>query len=219
MPTQRRPSSTRERFREQMRDDVKEIAIEQLVAGGPQAISLNAIAKELSVSGSALYRYYANRDDLLNALVIDAYTDLRDALAKGATSSESVEDPAERIRTLARAYRGWARKQPHRYELLFKPPLPGYDAHSAPLSEAARTLMGVVLGILAGRRGGHDAAAQLSNDEVLTARSSGSGDFQHAVRVWSRLHGLVSLEIGGAYSAMHIDADALFEHEVTVLAA
>lgn len=216
---QRRPGSTRERFREQMREEVKAIALEQLVDGGPQAISLNAIAKRLSVSGSALYRYYSNRDELLSALVVDAYTDLRDALAVDAGSSETVQDAAERIRRLARAYRGWALKQPHRYELLFKPPLPGYDAHAAPLAEAARSLMGVVLGILAERRAGQDAAAHLSNDEVLTERSGGSADFSQAVQVWSRLHGLVSLEIGGAYTAMHIDADALFEHEVRVLAA
>lgn len=207
-----RMGSTRERFRVQVRDDVKQVALAQLVEGGAQAISLNAIAKELSVSGSALYRYFANRDELLTALVIDAYTDLRDALAHDAAASESMAEPEDRIRGLARAYRQWALAQPHRYELLFRPPVPGYNAHAEPLADAARSLMGIVLSILAGRQG-------LSNDEVLTARSGGADDFQRAVRVWSRLHGLVSLEVGGAYSAMHVDADALFEHEVQVLAA
>lgn len=219
MSTQEHPISTRERFREQMREEVKEIASEQLLEGGPQGISLNAIAKRLAVSGSALYRYYSNRDELLGALVIDAYTDLRDALAADAASSETGQELIDRVRNLARAYRSWARQQPHRYELLFKPPLPGYDAHSPPLAEAARSLMGVILGVLAGRRSGQEAAAHLGNDEVLTARGAGSDDYELALRLWSRLHGLVSLEIGGAYSAMHIDADALFEHEVKTLAA
>ena len=202
-----------------MRDDVKQVALAQLVEGGAQAISLNAIAKELSVSGSALYRYFANRDELLTALVIDAYSDLRDALARDAAVSEGAATPEDRIRGLARAYRQWALAQPHRYELLFKAPLPGYNAHAEPLSNAARSLMGIVLSILAGRQGSQERPAHLTNDEVLTARSGGTDDFQQAVRVWSRLHGLVSLEAGGAYSAMHIDADALFEHEVQVLAA
>ncbi|MCC9068203.1 TetR/AcrR family transcriptional regulator [Arthrobacter cryoconiti] len=219
MSTQEHPISTRERFREQMREEVKEIASEQLLEGGPQGISLNAIAKRLAVSGSALYRYYSNRDELLGALVIDAYTDLRDALAADAASNETGQELIDRVRSLARAYRDWARQQPHRYELLFKPPLPGYDAHSAPLAEAARSLMGVILGVLAGRRSGQKAPAHLANDEVLTARGAGSEDYELALRLWSRLHGLVSLEIGGAYSAMHIDADALFEHEVKALAA
>lgn len=211
-------SSTRERFREQVREDVKEVALAQLIAGGAEAISLNAIAKELSVSGSALYRYYSNRDELLNALVVDAYTELRDALAQDAAESENETEPAERIRGLARTYRKWALAQPHRYELLFKPPVPGYNAHAEPLSEAARSLMGVLLGTITGRSRAQDRPTALSNKEVLSARSGGTENFQQAVRVWSRLHGLVSLELGGAYNAMKIDVDALFEHEVQVLA-
>lgn len=225
MESEPRRTSIRERFREQVRDDVKVVALEQLAAGGAQALSLNAIAKELGVSGPALYRYYANRDELLSSLVIDAYSDLRDALAESARRSPR-GDVGERIRGLARAYRDWAREQPHRYELLFRPPLPGYDAHSVQISEAGRSLMGVVLGVIAGRSpsivadcaGGEDApAGALHNDEVLRARSAGTDDFQLAVRVWSRLHGFVSLELGGAYDAMTVDADALFETEVAVL--
>ncbi len=213
----RRVSSTRERFREQMREDVKELALAQLVAGGAQAISLNAIAKDLNLSGSALYRYYANRDDLLNGLVIDAYTDLRDAIAADAVSSSGNGTSTERVRGLAGAYRGWARQYPHRYELLFKPPLPGYDAHAPELAEAARTLMGVLLGVLTGRIGSNDSETSLSNDEVVIARVDSAKEFQYALRAWSRVHGLVSLEIGGSYNAMGVDADALFEHEVLVL--
>ncbi|WP_167132815.1 TetR/AcrR family transcriptional regulator [Paramicrobacterium chengjingii] len=218
----RRPS-IRERFREQVRDDVKAVALEQLAEGGAQSISLNAIAKELGVSGPALYRYYANRDELLSSLVIDAYHDLRDALA--AARGVHGDQCDGRINGLARAYRSWARDQPYRYELLFKPPLPGYDAHSAQISEAGRSVMGVVLAMISGRLSaessdGDDgqAVGVLDGDEVLRARSASSPEFQLAVRVWSRLHGFVSLELGGAYAAMTVDADALFDTELTVLA-
>lgn len=210
-----RRTPIRERFREQVRDDVKNIALEQLADGGAPAISLNAIAKELGVSGPALYRYFANRDELLNSLVVDAYGDLRDTLAQPGGASESGTGMSTRIRRLARAYRLWAREQPHRYELLFRPPIPGYDAHSTQNAEAGRALMGVVLGVIDGEE---DATASpFDNAAVLQARSAGTPNFQLAVRVWSRLHGFVSLELGGAYHAMGVDADVLFDAEVDVL--
>ena len=215
METEPRRTPIRERFREQVRDDVKIIALEQLAEGGAQAISLNAIAKELGVSGPALYRYFANRDELLSSLVVDAYCDLRDALARPTEAGERGTGVSVRIRRLARAYRLWAREQPHRYELLFRPPIPGYDAHSTQNSEAGRSLMGVVLGVIEGEA--EAVASPFDNAEVLQARSSGAPNFQLAVRVWSRLHGFVSLELGGAYHAMDVDADVLFDTEVDVL--
>jgi AcrR family transcriptional regulator len=199
MTTGQRRSSMRERFREQVREDVKAVAVQQLAAGGAQAISLNAIAKQLGVSGPALYRYYANRDELLNELVIDAYHDLRDALARAAAAGAYLQHPEERMQEVCHGYRCWAQEQPHRYELLFRPPFPGYDAHAEPIAEAAASLMGPVLGVLDGE------------PEV---RDVGTENVDYVVRVWSRLHGIVSLELGGAYSAMHVDADALFADEV-----
>ncbi|MYW95257.1 TetR/AcrR family transcriptional regulator [Amycolatopsis rubida] len=216
MPAAGTRKPMRERFREQVREEVKSAALDQLTAGGAQAISINAIAKQLGVSGPALYRYFSSRDELLNVLVIDAYNDLREAMAHALDTD--APDTEARIRLLAAAYRGWARKEPHRYELLFKAPFPGYDAHAKPLADAARALMGVVLGVL------HhlDSAAEArptayENEEVLLARRANTENHQLAVALWSRLHGFVSLEIGGGFTAMGLDADALFETEVQVL--
>jgi AcrR family transcriptional regulator len=116
-----------------VRAAVKRVALSQLEAGGPQAVALNAIARELGVSGPALYRYFRNRDALLTELVLDAYNDLADAL-RGAQS-------------LAHAYRAWALAQPHRYRLLFAAPLPGYDAHQPELVAAAQRSMDLLLRI------------------------------------------------------------------------
>lgn len=212
MPAAGTRKPMRERFREQVREEVKSAALDQLAAGGAQAISINAIAKQLGVSGPALYRYFSSRDELLNVLVIDAYHDLRDAMAQALGAG--APDAEARIRLLAAAYRGWAREEPHRYELLFKAPFPGYDAHAKPLADAARALMGVVLGVL------HDpdtAGKPYNNEEVLDARRANTENHQLAVALWSRLHGFVSLEIGGGFTAMGLDADALFETEVQVL--
>ena len=188
-------ATMRERFRTQVRDDVKRVALRQLAELGPQGLSINAIAKELGVSGPALYRYFEGRDALLTALVLDAYDDLADALA-GAVQAVDERPAAERLPALGRAYRGWALAQPHRYRLLFGPPQPGYDAHAEALVRAARRAMDVLLGAL----------------------GDGRVDERRAVGVWARLHGLVSLEIAGNFASMGLDADALFEAELAALA-
>lgn len=113
----------RDRFRARVREEVKAAALRQLADGGPEALSLNAIAKQLGMTGPALYRYFANRDSLLTELVIDAYGDLASALARAADGSAS--DAAARLAAVARAYREWACGEPHRYRLLFRAPLPG----------------------------------------------------------------------------------------------
>ena len=111
----------------QVRAAVKRVALAQLESGGPAAVALNAIARELGVSGPALYRYFSSRDALLTALVFDAYEDLAAAL-----------EPSTDLESFARAYREWALAQPHRYRLLFSAPWPGYDPHQPALVAAAK---------------------------------------------------------------------------------
>ena len=141
------PPTMRERYRAQVRQEVKQAALNQLAQSGPAGVSVSAIGKELGVSGPALYRYFASRDELLTELVIDAYHDLADALS-AATSREPGQEPRGRFEALVRAYRSWALAQPHRYRLLFGPPLPGYDAHAQRLVEASQAAMKLLLEIL-----------------------------------------------------------------------
>src|SRR5712692_6747208 len=141
------PLTMRERYRAQVRGEVKQAALSQLAESGPAGLSVSAIGKQLGVSGPALYRYFAGRDELLTELVIDAYHDLADALSDAARRAPGPE-PRARLEDLARAYRSWALAQPHRYRLLFGPPLPGYDAHAQRLVDAAQAAMTVLLGVL-----------------------------------------------------------------------
>src|SRR5262245_35725711 len=114
----------RQRYRALVRDEVKAIALRQLAESGPAGVSVNAIARELGVSGPALYRYCASRDALLAELVIDAYDDLAAAL-RGAVAETPDRGARPRFEALARAFRAWAVAQPDRYRLLYGPPLPG----------------------------------------------------------------------------------------------
>ncbi len=200
----------RDRFRAQMRSEVKDLALRQLATGGPQALSVNAIAKDLGVSGPALYRYFDGRDALLTELILDAYADLTAAMA---TSSD--------LRSLAVAYRAWALAQPHRYRLLFAAPLPGYDTHDPRLVAAATEAMRVLLTVAGSRDPGDESlTAQLeawAGSRGLTGIAPGRA--LDAIIGWSRLHGLVSLEIEGNWAAMGLDPDRLFAREVDALSS
>jgi len=213
------PPTIRERYREQVRREAKQAALAQLAHAGPAGVSISAIGKQLGVSGPALYRYFASRDELLTELAIDAYHDLADALAAVATPSL---EPRARLQALARAYRSWALAQPHRYRLLFVPPLPGYDAHGPQLVDAAQASMNLLLGVL---REPADRTAPppqpLASQLVARAQPYVPGldpvTALRAVLIWSRLHGIVSLEIAGTFASMGIDPAQLFETELATL--
>ena len=216
------PPNMRERYRAQVRAEVKQAALNQLAESGPGGLSVSAIGKQLGVSGPALYRYFASRDELLTELVIDAYHDLADALTDALRHAPSSQ-PRARLEDIARAYRSWALAQPHRYRLLFGPPLPGYDAHAQRLVEAAQASMKVLLGVLRelGDRAVPPPAEPLASQLLTLARTSGPGvDAAIALRaitIWSRLHGFVSLEIAGNFASMGIDPDGLFAAELVTL--
>jgi len=218
------PSTMRERYRAQVRAEVKQAALRQLAESGPAGLSVSAIGKELGVSGPALYRYFASRDDLLTELVIDAYDDLAGAL-RAAISGAPGQDPCARFEALARGYRSWALAQPHRYRLLFGPPLPGYDAHAQRLVAASEASMDLLLGVLRqlGNRTPAPPAQPLAAQVAAWAHAHAfdvdPAVALHAILIWSRLHGLVSLEIAGNFASMGIDPGEVFEAQLPALTA
>ncbi|MBO3749804.1 TetR/AcrR family transcriptional regulator [Streptosporangiaceae bacterium NEAU-GS5] len=206
----------RDRFRAQVREETKQEALRQLADGGPAALSLNAIAKHLGVSGPALYRYFANRDSLLTELIIDAYHDLAAAL------DEARRRPPGGLRPLVRAYRAWAVAEPHRYRLLFRAPLPGYDAHAERLVEASRLAMRVVVDVVVEVARDFPPVLPAVRDDRLAAQlerwarrhdltdvPTGAG--LAATALWAWLHGLVSLEIEGNFASMGLDPAPLYD--------
>jgi len=217
------PPTMRERYRAQVRQEVKEAALRQLAEAGPGALSISAIGKQLGVSGPALYRYFASRDDLLTELVIDAYHDLAKALT-AATSHVPDDRPRGRFEALARAYRRWALAEPHRYRLLFGPPLPGYEAHAQRLVEASWAAMNLLLEVLRGfAAGAAEPSGPLASELTAWAQQGNQrvdpGTALHAILIWSQLHGIVSLEIAGNFASMSIDADQLFEIQLAAITA
>jgi AcrR family transcriptional regulator len=213
-------TSPRERYRAHIRDEIKEVALRQLAELGPSGVSVNAIGKELGVSGPALYRYFASRDELLTELVVDAYADLavalRSALAKG--SGRRARSSLER---LVRAFREWGITNPHRYRLLFAPLLPGHDPNSERLVGASRAPMELLLAAMPPSDGSLPSPKPLAAEAAAwmqaQALTSDPSTAIRAVQIWSRMHGFVSLEIAGAFASMGLDPDALFDLELSSL--
>ncbi|MFE2375287.1 TetR/AcrR family transcriptional regulator [Streptomyces sp. NPDC059398] len=214
------PLGRRARLREQTRREAKDIALEQLASTGPAGISVNAIAKAMGMTGPALYRYFASRDELLTALIADAYTDLAQALAsaggaEGDRDGDDLEGSAgmaptgsagaggagsargARLRRFAYAWRGWAKEHPDRYLLIYGTPVPGYSA-----PEETRVIADGML------RSAVAACAELGPADTAEDR---------ALRAWTRVHGLVGLEVAGHFEGMAFDVDRLFAEEVESL--
>jgi AcrR family transcriptional regulator len=149
-----RAATARERARTELTREIKEEARRQLMAAGADGLSLRAVARELGMVSSALYRYYPSRDDLLTALIIDAYDALGEAAEHaigGTVSSVSAVSARERWTAACHAVRDWARSNPHEYALIYGSPVPGYRAPETTVGPAARVplaFVGLIRGAL-----------------------------------------------------------------------
>ncbi|MFF3728136.1 TetR/AcrR family transcriptional regulator [Streptomyces erythrochromogenes] len=205
-------TTPRERYRQQVRAEIKERAREQIAAAGTSALSLNKIAKEMGLSGAALYRYFTGRDELLSELVQDASQSLVDTFRAVAGRGEGDLDG------LAQALRAWALADPQRYFLLYGPPVPGYRG-TAGLTSTMSEIMGLVLSACdAVPREASRAPVVLhldrSREDLAPASALGV-----ALVFWTRLHGVLSLELSGHFLGMGFDPALLYEAELSGLSS
>ena len=183
---------------------IKETAREQIAERGAAALSLRAIARELSITAPAIYNYYPSRDDLVTALIVDAYHSLAAALAAARDAEQG--NHVERIMASANAYRNWALTYPAEYSLIFGTPIPGYQAPMEITGPAAAANMSVLIQVLddAYQDGklapGELAPARVEMLQPWTEKMGYAGPpgiIHLALASWAQIHGLVSLEIFG----------------------
>ncbi|MER5938236.1 TetR/AcrR family transcriptional regulator [Streptomyces sp. NPDC001928] len=200
----------RERYRAQVRTEIKQRAWEQIATAGASALSLNAIAKQMGMSGPALYRYFGGRDDLITELVRDAYRSLADTFSAAAQAGADATG-------LALALREWALKDPQRYFLIYGTPVPGYRAPDDTTAISAE-IMATLLDACAALPLGGPATPF---DAHLEDHRGWAGDhpappaaLHRALSFWTRLHGVLSLELAGHFTGMGIDPALLFAAEL-----
>ena len=210
--------------------DIVAIGREHLAAGGAEALSLRAVARDLGVVSSAVYRYVASRDELLTLLVIDAYDELGDAVA-AAVDAVDPADHRARFFALGRAVRAWARAEPARYGLIFGTPVPGYHAPAEQTTQPGTRVVLTLVRILveAHRAGALDEATEVRTAAGLVGdldriRAEISADLPDDVLarglfVWPALFGAVSFEVFGQYGTdTFTDPESLFDHHLALLA-
>ncbi|MEW2433323.1 TetR/AcrR family transcriptional regulator [Streptomyces caniferus] len=225
--------SPRARYREQNRAEIKTAALQQLAEGGIQAVALTRIAKDMGLSGPALYRYFAGRDDLLGELIRDTYDEV--ARTMEGVGARPADGARATLHALADAYRSWAVAQPHRYLLIQGTPVPGYAAPPDTLLRA-RAVLGPFLKVFAAGVAGEalrpvvdEMAAWARGDDGVAdwlARHTGLAPDDAAaatalagtVLAWSQLHGTVGLEVSGQYAGMGHQAQTLLTAQIDVLA-
>jgi len=138
--------TARERARAELTQEIKDEARRQLADSGPGGLSLRAVARRLGMVSSALYRYFPSRDDLLTALIIDAYNALGETTEQAA-AGVAPQDVRRRWLASCHAIRAWAKQRPHEYALIYGSPVPGYQAPTDTIAAASRVplaLIGIV---------------------------------------------------------------------------
>ena len=211
-----------------MRDIVR-IGRAHLATDGAAALSLRAVARDLGVVSSAVYRYVGSRDELLTLLVVDGYDELGDAV-DAALERVDRTDHVGRMVAIARATRGWALAEPATYALLFGSPVPGYEA---PAEQTTGPGTRVIVRLVEVWEDAWQAGA-ISLDEAPLAPRRLSRDLARIRRemgltvpdrlvarglfAWAALFGCVSFEVFGQYGAdTFSDTGDLFEHHLAAL--
>jgi AcrR family transcriptional regulator len=221
--------TARERARASLTADIKEEARRQLATVGAAALSLRAVARELGMVSSALYRYFPSKDDLLTALIIDAYNAVGE-VAETAVHAAGTQPPRDRWLAVCRAIRAWALANPYEYALIYGSPVPGYRAPDATIGPATRVpvaLMSLLGGDPAPRPPGSfgtgeaspEPATGLLAEQAAAVAASVGGSVRpdvlpRGVVAWTQLFGMISFELFGQFARTFDPADELFEYAV-----
>jgi AcrR family transcriptional regulator len=217
----------RRESREQIEAQIIEFGRRHLVDHGAAGLSLRAIARDLGMVSSAVYRYVSSRDELLTLLLVDAYADLADTVDRARDSAAELW--SDDVIAIARAARKWAVAHPARWALLYGSPVPGYHAPAERTVVVGTRVVGAFLdAVAAGIATGdirltNDVAPQpMSSDFERLRQEFGFPGDDHVVArcflLWAGVVGAISLEVFGQYGAdTFTDPEAVFDAQVRLL--
>ena len=210
----------------QLQEAIKETAWRQIAETGAAALSLRSIARELGITAPAIYNYFADRDALVTALIVDAYTSLGESQIE-AIAVLPEADLRARFKALGLAYREWAITHSQRYQLIFGTPIPNYVApDDVTFPAAAHAIVPLATTIQALYSSGQLRAERLTPmtpalKSMLEAwQKTEPADLEVlylTIVVWSRVHGLVMLEIGKHIPPVIADMGEIFRREIETM--
>lgn len=212
--------------------DITRIGRRHLATEGAAAVSVRAVARDLGVVSSGIYRYVRSRDDLLTLLVVDGYDELGD-FVDAAVAKVAAEDYRGRFMAIGQAVRRWALREPAAYALLFGSPVPGYEAPGERTTGPGTRVVAALVQVwddahVAGARPPPAAsathmsrklAADVKRVRTVFATSASDDLVLRGVLTWAALFGCVSFEVFGQYGAdTFTAADELFQLQLQQLA-
>ncbi len=220
--------TARERVRAELTREITEIARAQLALTGAAGLSLRAVAREMGMVSSAVYRYFPSRDDLLTTLIIDGYNAIGAAVEEG-DSTRNRGDFQGRWLAACRAVREWALAHPHEYALVYGSPVPGYQAPEQTIGAAIRVaaVFGKIVsdahasgvldppGICPPPPASFTEDAGRLRETVLTAVPDDAT--ARALAAWASVFGIVSFELFGQFENVVTDRGAFFDHSAACL--
>lgn len=219
----------RDRVRAELIIEIKSEARRQLIEHGAGELSLRAVARELGMASSALYRYFPSRDELLTALIIDAYDSLADHIEQ-AGGRPPQDDHRLRWCETCEAFRVWALANPQEYALVYGSPVPGYVAPRTTIGPAVRVALTLLAPLRDAEASGrlHPVPAPPPPSPLLeeAGRTIGEIDmpelppavFVRAVTCWGQVLGLISLELFGHLEGVFEDRAPLYSDSVRMMA-
>lgn len=220
--------TARQRAREEITAEILAAARTRLAQVGPGELSLRAVARDVGMVSSAVYRYFASRDELLTALLIDAYDDLGLAVEQADDAVGDRSDTRARWMASCRAARTWAVAHPHDYALLYGSPVSGYAAPQDTVAPATRVIVRLVQIIVAAHQAGRAAPtpppdappgfAEALRDAVSAIEDLGgvvgpapTELVGRSLMAWSSLFGAISFELWGHLVGSVSDHEAYFD--------
>ncbi|AZG43721.1 TetR/AcrR family transcriptional regulator [Gordonia insulae] len=215
---------TRAANRAAMESEIRRLGREHLRTHGAAGLSLRAIAREMGVVSSAVYRYVPSRDDLLTLLLVEAYSDLADTVDAAIAPIDEAR-PRDRLRAATRALRRWAVDDPARWALLYGSPVPGYSAPAEQTVEPGTRVVGTLITEVARAHTARESPAvepvprsvARDFDAIRTEFDSDlpDGALLIATTLWATTIGAISLEVFGQYgSDTFEDPEALFVAQI-----
>jgi AcrR family transcriptional regulator len=214
----------RQEARDRIEREIVEVGRRHLVTDGAAGLSLRAIARDLGLVSSALYRYFASRDELLTALILDAYNDLGEVAEKADAAVTDRADTRARWMSVARAVRAWALANPAEYALLYGTPVPGYAAPPDTIEAAQRPTL--VLGAILADAGSVEGATFTLSPplatEIAGLREVGSPGTTDSAMVrgligWTLLFGALNFELFGRIDQTILERDEWFDLQMTAM--
>ncbi|MER5998640.1 TetR/AcrR family transcriptional regulator [Nonomuraea angiospora] len=219
--------TARERVRAELTREITDIARRQLATDGAGGLSLRAVAREMGMVSSAIYRYFPSRDDLLTALIIDGYNALGESVERADAKCRQ-DDYLRRWMTACHAVRDWALAHPHEYALLYGSPVPGYQAPQDTVPARIRDV--TVLGRIVSDAWAAGAVQALPGEaprelapeaEAIRGLMPGVPDdvLWRGLSAWTTLYGWVNFEVFGQFNNTIENRRAAFEHSMRLAAS